>query len=101
MSDPVDPRIEEAKGRYWKACHAMQTGVAVMMERDGSCEPKHLRTGINSAMVEHSVLVTLLIEKGIIDQAEWMERLAAGMEAEVALYEKQIFEALGRHVKLL
>ena len=46
---------EEAKRqwqRYLDAAHAMQTGVAFTMHQDSSqTDPKHLRVGINSAMV--------------------------------------------------
>ena len=48
--------------RYVKAAHAMQSGVAVCMER-GTAEttPKHLRVGVNSAMVNDAAIARLLI----------------------------------------
>ena len=59
--------IKENVAAYEAAAHAMQTGVAFLMERgDKATEPKHLRVGINSAMVEHAALVRLLISKGVI-----------------------------------
>lgn len=80
---------EEADRRYQAAIHAMQTGVAAKMAIDPSeTTPKHLRVGVNSAMVEHSALAGLLIAKGVITEAEYLEALALGMEREQALYEK-------------
>ena len=79
--------------RYLVALHAMQSGVAAMMGRkEGSKEtdPKHLRVGINSAMCEHAALVSILIEKGIFTEAEYMEKLADEMEAEKARYEERL-----------
>ena len=63
-------------------------------------EPKHLRTGINLAMVEHSALAQLLIEKGVIDEDDYLLALARVMEAEQALYEKRLSEKLGVKVTL-
>lgn len=87
---------EENKERYLRACHAVQSGVAAEMqieERRAATEPKHLRTGINCAMVEHSALVELLVSKGVITREEFAAALADGMEEEVRRYE----ERLSRH----
>lgn len=87
--------------RYTAAAHAMQSGVAAKMERDpGETRPKHLRTGVNSAMVENSALVKLLIGKGILTDEEWAHALADGMEAEVRLYEQWLSERLGTTITL-
>jgi len=51
--------------------------------------PKHLRVGVNSAMVEHTALVKLLVEKGILTEEEYITSQADAMEAEVALYEER------------
>lgn len=81
--------------RYLVALHAMQTGVALEMQRGSNAtDPKHLRVGINSAMVENGVLVTLLVEKGVLIWDEWYCALADAMEREVATYE----ERLGCHL---
>jgi hypothetical protein len=93
--------IEDAYQRYTSAAHAMQSGVAAKMERDPSeTTPKHLRTGVNSSMVENSALVKLLVSKGILTDEEWAEALADGMEAEVRLYEKWLSENLGATITL-
>ena len=77
--------------RYVKAAHAMQSGVAVCMER-GTAEttPKHLRVGVNSAMVNDAAIARLLIGKGIITLAEYEGAVADEMEREVKRYEYRI-----------
>lgn len=74
---------------YLDALHGMQSGVAHEMG-SGECkdtQPKQLRVGVNSAMVEHSALVLLLIKKGVITEAEYLEELRLAMNNELALYE--------------
>ena len=85
---------ESDQQRYLDACHGMQTGVKYETEsaalrgaRDTATEPKHLRVGVNSAMVSHAALVKLLVEKGILTEDEYITSQADAMEAEVALYE--------------
>lgn len=85
---------QEDLDRYNAACHAMQTGVKYEME-NGSEEgraavtPKHLRVGVNSAMVSHAALVQLLITKGVFTEDEYYHSQALAMEVEVARYEKR------------
>lgn len=93
--------IEDAYRRYTAAAHAMQSGVAAKMARDPSeTTPKHLRTGVNSSMVENSALVKLLVSKGILTDEEWAGALADGMEDEVRLYEKWLTEKVGTNITL-
>jgi hypothetical protein len=76
---------------YEEACHAMQTGVAYEMghpERRRATEPKHLRVGVNSAMIETSTLAYLLIQKGVFTMKEYTEALRLMMNSEVARYEE-------------
>lgn len=82
--------------RYLAACHAMQTGVAAVMEKEpfskdrGECSPKHLRVGVNSAMCDHAALVRLLIAKGIFTEEEYAVEVTAEMEREVERYRRRI-----------
>lgn len=93
--------IETSQARYRAAAHAMQSGVAGKMAFDpAETTPKHLRVGVNSAMVEHSALVTLLLEKGVITEQEYFSALADAMEREKALYEETISAHYGTSVKL-
>lgn len=78
----VSARIVAARERYSRAAHAMQSGVAMEMNyRPQPTEPKHLRVGVNTALVDHGALVTLLIAKGVF--------------SEVARYEKHIGDLMG------
>ncbi len=88
---------EENAERYKAAAHAMQSGVAFKMQREpnGDTTPKHLRVGVNSAMVDTSTIVKLLVDKGVITMDEWFKALADGMEAEVKLYESELGVKLG------
>ena len=89
------------RARYDRACHAMQSGVAAEMNLGGGAtEPKHLRVGVNSAMVENAAVVELLIAKGVITEAEYMRALAEQMEQEVARYEVRLESRTGAHVRL-
>lgn len=84
--------------RYLTACNAMQSGVAMKMTVDPQeTSPKHLRVGVNSAMVDTGALIGLLIKKGVITEEELCEALADKMEEEVKLYE----DALPGNVKLV
>lgn len=98
MSRPMD----DAQ-RYTEAAHGMQSGVAMEMNLDhrkSATEPKHLRVGINAAMVDHGALAKLLIDKGIITDAEYMKAIADAMEAEKAAYEKRLSEHFGKTITL-
>lgn len=93
--------IEEDHQRYLAAAHAMQSGVAARMEIDPKdTTPKHLRVGVNSAMAEHNALAKLLIDKGIIGEAEYVAAQADAMEREKALYERLLSEHYGATVTL-
>ena len=79
------------RDRYEKACHAMQTGVAFTMQKEpDETTPKHLRVGVNSAMVEHAALVRVLIAKGIVSDSEYRKALADAMEEEVERYRSRV-----------
>lgn len=88
--------LEGKRQRYRELCHAMQTGVAYVMEKEpGETTPKHLRVGVNSAMVEHSALSLLLIEKGIISEDEYYDAMNAAMEREVNTYQEKLRHLYG------
>jgi protein tyrosine/serine phosphatase len=98
--EPED--AEEATERYLRAIHAMQTGVAYMQEYDQSEKDiKHIRVGVNSALVSGAALAQLLIEKGVITREEYHTAQADAMEEEVARYEKMLEEKLGVKITLL
>lgn len=75
---------------YLVAAHGMQTGVAHEMNNGSKAtQPKHLRVGVNTAMVDHAALVWLLIEKGVITEAEYLESIRKAMNHELCLYEER------------
>lgn len=88
--------IEEKRQKYLSLCHAMQSGVAAKLNRDNSdTTPKHLRVGVNSAMVDSAALATLLMKKGIITEDEYFDALIERMQAEVKAYEDWLNESFG------
>lgn len=93
------PRLDDLKREYLRLAHAMQAGVAMWQNYDPSeTTPKHLRTGVNSAMADHGALVKLLIDKGILTEEEYMGYLIEYMAREVEGYKKLIRDHLGGDV---
>jgi hypothetical protein len=89
--EEVERRKKAATERYAAAAHAVQTGVAVAIHRgDQAASPKHLRVGVNSAMVDSGALARLLIEKRIISEVEYLEALALAMEEEQQRFEQKL-----------
>lgn len=89
------------KTRYLAATHAMQSGVAATMAFDAKdTEPKHLRTGVNVALRDHTSLVELLIAKGLFTLEEYQKAIADGMETEVKSYEASLSKHYGANITL-
>jgi hypothetical protein len=80
---------------YHRLAHAMQSGVNIEQHYTEQCSPKHLRVGVNSAMVEHSALCELLVDKGIITPTELFTAMILKMQAEVESYRLRIAEHMG------
>jgi hypothetical protein len=100
---------------YEELCHAHQTGVKTDIETDPkNHQPlgngtaafdvlrylKHLRVGIDGALVEQSALAKILMDKGIFTEQEYFDAIVAARRAEVARYEKILSDRLGAPVKL-
>lgn len=75
--------------RYNAAMHGVQSAIAVEIQLLGAnaagADAKHLRTGVNSAMVNDHALANLLIEKGVFTRAEYGEAVAQAAEHEHAM----------------
>src|SRR6266849_2534064 len=86
----------------WKAAmHAVQSGVAMEMERGSKdTEPKHLRVGINGALCDHGALVKLLVDKGVVTEEEYLRAIAESAEAEKARYEERLWQQTGGSITL-
>ena len=94
-------QIADYQRRYAAALHAVQAGVALAMNYDPlSTTPKHLRVGVNSALVNQGALVKLLIAKGVITELEYVRELALMAEAEQARYEAEISAHYGGTTKV-
>jgi hypothetical protein len=92
---------EEFNREYHALVHAMQSGVAMEMNYDASStEPKHLRVGVNVAIVEQSALWKLLVDKGLVSLDEMHEAILAAHRDEVASYEAELSERLGTKITL-
>ena len=93
--------VEQAKARYRKALHAVQSGVAALMHYDRDhASPKDLRVGMNSAHISSSALTNLLIEKGVITESEYFTSLADFAEAERETYSDVLARHIGKRVNL-
>lgn len=81
--------------------HGVQSGVAAKMELDPTeTTPKHLRVGVNSAMVQHAALVRLLMSKGIVTEAEYWADQADAADEERERYEHWLTLRTGVRVTL-
>ena len=91
--------------------HAIQTGVKYEQEigEDGSFYRlnthlanilKHIRTGLNCAMVEHAIITRLLLNKGLITEAEYVEVAREELTREIKKYEEMLSNHFGREIKL-
>ena len=87
--------------KYSKLMHAVQTGVAYKMNIDPTdTEPKHLRVGINSAMIQISAIVRILIDKGVFTEEEYYEKLIEIAEDEVQMYKDLLSAHFGTTIDL-
>jgi hypothetical protein len=97
----VTQEENELDARYRAALHAVQSGIKMKMQLgwDGA-SPKHLRVGVDSAMVNDWALTELLIRKGLITRLEYFELLAEGAENEKQRLEEELSNRLGKTVTL-
>lgn len=91
---------------YEQALHGIQTAVLHEMniweEKNGGNRyrsevlktsdthpngPKHTRVGLNMRACDHAALASVLIEKGVITEEEYLERLRLFANEELARYE--------------
>ncbi len=93
---------KQDRERYIREAHAMQSGVAMQISAHESPDtsPKHLRVGINSALVDSGALAQLLIDKGVISADEYEKAMADGMQREADAYRKRLSARHGVEVDL-
>ena len=81
--------------------HAVQTGIAYEIEQGGSAAtPKHLRVGVDTALVDAGALVMLLIEKGVFTMEEYQTKRLEYWKREVEAYEARLSASLGVPTRL-
>jgi hypothetical protein len=83
----------EVAAKLAKLTHQVQSAVAFLQQHAASsgkrfpeCEPKHLRVGVNSALIEASALARLLLAKRLITSAEYFGSLVVTWEQERDAY---------------
>jgi hypothetical protein len=85
---------------YAEAAHAMQTAVKYEIDMvptnadstgldSSASNRKHLRVGVNSAMVNDLAVASLLIAKGVFTKEKYAEAVRIAMNNEVALFEER------------
>jgi hypothetical protein len=89
---------------YTALVHAVQTGVMYRMKYEegdtAETSPKHLRTGVNSALCDTGALAKTLIEAGVITLEAYRDNLIYFLKLEVESYEKYLSEKIGADIKL-
>lgn len=84
-------RMAAARERYMAAAHAVQSGIAMLMQRNKNLgHPKHLQVGVDTMKVEQGGLAKLLIDKGLFTWPEYFEAMADAMEDEVRRSEAEL-----------
>src|SRR5579862_2888775 len=95
------PEIEKDLDRIHAAMHAVQSGVAMDQADDPHGESfKHLRVGVNSALVNNAAVAQLLMDKGIFTEAEYFASLANEAEKEKLRYEALLSQRHGANITL-
>lgn len=108
---PTDEdRVAALQHDYLDLLHAVQSGCAygvAGMHGDPIQTPghewavqKHLRVGVNSALISQGALVKLLVDKGVITELEYWESVVAEFRAAVEGYEAEFSEKFGAKVRL-
>lgn len=87
--------------RYAAAVHGIQTAILFEMEKAGELQAgtthKHLRVGVNSAMINDHAVATLLIAKGVFTQEEYDVQVMESAELELAQMTVRVHNSTGIH----
>jgi hypothetical protein len=82
----VTPEDKRNYQRYLDALHAVQSAIALDIEisglHDAGADPKHLRTGVNSCLVDSLAISRLLMAKGVFTESEYFAAIADAAEQE-------------------
>lgn len=101
MDKDTVERLQRKMNEYLGLMHAVQSGVAMEHQMDPSDgSPKHLRVGINSALVSNSALVELLVSKGVFTDEEYLDALIKKTREEKENYEQRLTALTGGKTKV-
>jgi len=83
--------LEELRAKLIRLGHAMQSGVAFTMPIDPKATSvKHLRVGVNNALINNAAIASLLMQKGIITEEEYLRELITWTEQDIERYREQL-----------
>jgi hypothetical protein len=92
---------DEFLAEYTRLGHALQSGVAMELERGNqAATPKHLRTGLSCVMADLGSLTRLLVAKGLITDDDYYAAILEGLRSEVTVYEMRLSEQMGARIAL-
>lgn len=96
------PTAEQAQ-KLQHLAHRVQSAIAFFEGRQqmfgtryAEIEPKHLRVGVNSALIDSAALARLLFRKGIFTAEEYYDALIETWEQEVDDYRSRVKQVDGR-----
>jgi len=83
--------LEELRAKLIRLGHAMQSGVAFTMLIDPKATSvKHLRVGVNNALINNAAIASLLMQQGIITEEEYLRELITWTEQDIERYREQL-----------
>jgi hypothetical protein len=99
----LSEKEERLLARSNELMHAIQSGIAYNMQLDpnGETSAKHLRVGVNNALIQHAALIRVLCDSHVILLEKYLEVYVALLEDEKKSYEAQLTTMYGRNIKLL
>jgi hypothetical protein len=89
-------QVAVLKEEYRALMHAVQSGVGFMLDfdsREGTA--KHLRVGVNSALINQCAIIKLLINRGVITELEYWESVVEQTKLEILSYEEKLNTVMG------
>jgi len=90
------PEVRKLMQEYERLAHGMMTGVGYVNQLDpAQSNAKHVRVGVNCALVSHAALVRVLMAKGVITDLEYWTAIVEGMRDEVDNYSARLKELTG------
>jgi hypothetical protein len=96
-------------GEISDGLHKLQTAIKFLQQLDTAagvtedqsfCGQKHNRVGIDNALLSHSSLVALLVDKGIITERDYLHTNLEFVEREVEMYVRRLEKLTGKKVTL-